>query len=206
MLQVRNLSKRYGNRLVLRNIHLDILRGVCLGISGANGAGKSTLLKILAHRSAYDGGSIVYSEQEAPRCDVSWLGHEPGLYLDFSARENLEFFAHLSGNGGTADVEGILTRVGLGRTGQKRVREFSRGMKQRAALGRLLVENRWLWLLDEPTTGLDIHAKELLRDVVDEHRENGGSVVLVTHHRDVMEWLGATCHILKGGILQEVDT
>ncbi len=68
-----------------------------------------------------------------------------------------------------------------------------------------LVENRWLWLLDEPTTGLDIHAKELLREVVDEHRENGGSVVLVTHHRDVMEWLGATCHILKGGILQEVE-
>ena len=204
MLQVRNLSKRYGNRLVLRGIDLDLGAGDCIGISGANGAGKSTLLKILAHRSAYDGGSVVYSERIRP-FDVSWLGHEPGLYLDFSAQENLEFFARLSGNGDTANVEGILARVGLGRTGQKRLREFSRGMKQRAALGRLLVEKRWLWLLDEPTTGLDIHAKELLRDLVDEHREDGGSVMLVTHHRDVMEWLGASCRILKGGILQEVE-
>lgn len=191
MLQVQNLSKRYGNRLVLREVSFDLKPGCSLGVRGANGAGKSTLLRILSGRMRPSKGAVVQDlgDRKAGQPGLSWVGHEPALYLDFSAQENLEFFQSIGGGEGNSlcSLSEALSRVGLDRAANKRVRAFSRGMKQRLALARLLVEGRPLWLMDEPSTGLDAESRQVLYEVIALHRERGGAVVLVSHHEEVLQ-------------------
>ena len=160
MIVARRLAKRYGTHTVLRAVDLDIGRGDALLVTGPNGSGKTTLLRIVTGLAAPTSGTI---EVDLDRRDLGFVGHEPLVYRDLTAAENLSLYARLYRvPDPQARVAALLERFGLRDAAETRVAAFSRGMTQRLALARALLHQPALLVLDEPHTALDAAGAELL--------------------------------------------
>ncbi|MBX6341988.1 MAG: heme ABC exporter ATP-binding protein CcmA [Thermomicrobiaceae bacterium] len=182
------VSKRFGLRAALRPLDLRVARGERVVLLGPNGAGKTTLLRILATlsrpstgRVAIDGLDAAREAQEVRR-RVGVVAHQPYLYDDLTAAENLRFFARMYRlPDAEARVAASLEAVGLAARRDDRVRTFSRGMQQRLAIARATLHRPPLLLLDEPDSGLDRAGMLLLQDLLAAHARSGGSTVMTTH-------------------------
>ena len=160
MLVAQRLGKRYGEKRVLRGIDLTLPRGGFLVVTGPNGAGKTTLLRICAGLAQPDEGTI---ERSAERAQVGYLGHEPLVYRELTALENLELYGRLYRLPERRERIGmLLERFGLWEVRRERVASYSRGMTQRLALCRALLHEPELLVLDEPYNALDESGAELL--------------------------------------------
>ena len=190
LLQATDLAWSVGDRFILVDVQVQFAAGTLTVLWGDNGAGKSTLLDLLAGLRTPDRGEVklagvavadIHPADMARR--LARVGHKPGAYLDLTATENVRLLASLHGSPPSlAQVSASLDRVGLARADQHRaVRGFSRGMLQRTALARLLLTGADVWLLDEPSTGLDAAGQALLAGLLDEVRRNGAAVVVATH-------------------------
>ena len=172
---------------------------------GPNGAGKTTLLRMLATLQRPTKGTLSVMGHELPdnaqlvRPRLGYLGHDPLVYLDLTALQNLEFFAGLYGITAPRErIEELLDHVGLLARAFEPVRTFSRGMAQRLGIARLLLHRPSLLLLDEPTSGLDASGAALLDRVV----EDGVSVVLVTHDVERAVQVADRVMVLRAGRLR----
>jgi heme exporter protein A len=186
---VERLSKLYEQRPVLRTVSFTLPAGQTLVMFGPNGAGKTTLLRVLATLAKPSSGSAaiagydIATEADAVRSIIGYVGHQPHLYEELTARENLLFFAHMFGlRDGAARADLLLARVGLKAKAGERVGSLSRGQVQRLALARGILHDPAVLLLDEPDTGLDAEALVLLGELVRERCAASGSVLLTTHH------------------------
>ena len=160
MLDARRLGKRYGEKRVLRRIDFALPRGGFLVVTGPNGSGKTTLLRICAGLAQPTEGTI---ERGAPRGRVGYLGHEPLVYRELTALENLELYGRLYRVPERRERIGmLLERFGLWDVRHDRVGSYSRGMTQRLALCRVLLHEPELLVLDEPFSALDEAGAELL--------------------------------------------
>jgi heme exporter protein A len=183
-LEVERLERRYGERAALSDVSFSLEEGQTLGLFGPNGAGKSTLLRVLAtllrpHRGEVRVlGAALPGEAWRVRGRVGYVGHDPLLYRELSGRENLLFHARLH-RVDEARVPELLTAVGMQRRADDPVRELSRGMVQRLSAARALLHDPPLLLLDEPYSGLDPSARELLDPLIG--RASGRTRVLVSH-------------------------
>jgi heme exporter protein A len=187
-LELKGVKKSFGLKPILRKIDLTLNRGQSLALLGANGAGKSTLLRLLACLTPPSAGQIWLDGLESRRDAqeirrlVGLVAHDPFVYEELTAQENLLFFGRLYG---VVDAkkrgQELLQRVGLERRMRERVGTFSRGMLQRLAWARALLHQPQLLLLDEPETGLDQEGERLMLDLLKEHRLRGGSVIFTTH-------------------------
>ena len=171
-----------GGLPVLVGLDMSLGPGDALAVVGPNGAGKTTLLRALAGLLPLGSGQIRL-ETGSPGLplaeEVHFIGHRDGVKDLLSAAENLAFWRDFLG--GTGGLTEALAAVGLARAADLPVYTFSAGQRRRLSLARLLVATRPVWLLDEPTTALDIAAQALLGDFVRRHREAGGIVVAATH-------------------------
>lgn len=174
LLSARNLGILRGERIVLSDANVNVHAGEVVILRGANGAGKTTLLRILAGLTQAETGSV---EQSAP---FHWLGHRDGLKPHETPRSHLMHWAKAWG-APVAPVTDIIDRLGLTRPMDVPARYLSAGQRRRTAIGRLLLEPRALWLLDEPFTALDTEGQDLLRSLITAHREDGGAIVAAIH-------------------------
>jgi heme exporter protein A len=174
-IELRDLRREFGERVALRDVSLTLARGETLAVLGPNGAGKTTLLRILAALLRPTGGTAVVLGSELPKASwalrgkVGWLGHDPLLYRDLTASENLRFAARLNGLDSEAAgrrIESLLEAVGLSRRGDDRIRDFSAGMVQRTAICRAVLHEPELLLLDEPYSHLDAEARTLVEPLI----------------------------------------
>jgi heme exporter protein A len=178
VLTARRLGKRYGEKRVLRGIDLALPRGGFLVVTGPNGSGKTTLLRICAGLAQPTEGTI---ERSAERGRVGYLGHEPLVYRELTALENLELYGRLYRISERRERIGmLLERFGLWEVRHERVASYSRGMAQRLALCRVLLHEPELFVLDEPYSALDEAGAELLDAQLAELRGER-SFVLATH-------------------------
>lgn len=185
LLSLSQVSKRFGSVAALSNVDLEVCRGDSLAVFGPNAAGKTTLLRIVASLTKATGGRVEFRQDPGsnslPR--VGYVSHQSLLYNDLTGLENLFFYARLYDlDRPHGRAEAMLDRMGLGRAGGQLVREYSRGMKQRLTLGRALLHEPELLLLDEPYTGLDQHGGRLLTGLLRQVKEEGRTLVLVTHN------------------------
>jgi heme exporter protein A len=167
-IELHHVRREFGERVVLRDVSLSLESGETLAVLGPNGAGKTTLLRILAGLLRPTEGTAVVLGAELPKASwelrgkIGWLGHDPLLYRDLSPRENLRFAGQLHGldpEETEARIESLLESVGLARRADDRIREFSAGMVQRAAVCRSVLHRPGLLLLDEPHSHLDADAR-----------------------------------------------
>ncbi|MCP4166413.1 MAG: heme ABC exporter ATP-binding protein CcmA [Chloroflexi bacterium] len=208
LVEIKGLRKSFGRHRVLRGVDLSIDTGSSVVLLGPNGAGKTTLLRILSTLSRPTSGQVmvagvdVTSNPEGIRQYLGLVGHAPLLYDDLTAAENLEFYARLYGmKQADARIDELLRRVGLYNRRKDPVRTYSRGMVQRMAIARALLHNPPILLLDEPDTGLDPQAAEMMTDLL---REIGGSertLLMTTHHLERGLDLADRVVILNGGTL-----
>jgi len=189
LLEARDLSRTFGAVRAVDRVSFSLASGELLTILGPNGAGKSTLLGMLGGALRPDDGEIHFRGEIRDPGETAWrreigvLSHRTFLYGPLTARENLTFYGRLYGLDGLGErVTTALADVGLAPHADRQARGFSRGMRQRLALARTLLHDPALVLLDEPFTGLDIHASALLRDVLVRLRDGARTVVLVTHN------------------------
>ena len=181
IIELADVGRAYGERVALAGVSLTLEEGETLAVFGANGAGKTTLLRILAtllrpHQGvARVLGREVPREGWAVRGRIGFLGHEPLLYRDLTARENLRFHARLHGVA-LSRVDELLDAVGLRARADDPVHTFSRGMVQRTAVCRAVLHSPELLLLDEPFAGLDPGATALVAPLLD-----GTTRVVITH-------------------------
>jgi heme exporter protein A len=180
MISAHGLAKRYGDRRVFRGVDVELGDGGFLVVTGPNGSGKTTLLRILAGLTAPDAGEL----QLPPRHTIGYLGHEPLVYRELTPLENLTLFGRLYRLPERGERIGmLLERFGLWDVRHERVSTFSRGMRQRLGLCRVLLHEPQLMLLDEPYNALDSEGAELLDAILDEPR----TWVVATHEPQRVE-------------------
>ena len=188
LLEARDLVRSFGAVQAVDGISFALDTGETLTVLGPNGAGKSTLLALLSGSLHPSSGQILFRGEPLDPSDTAWraelglLSHRTFLYGALTARENLSFWGKIHGVADLGDrvAEG-LAKVGLAEVADRRAGGFSRGMRQRLSLARTLLHDPALVLLDEPFTGLDLHASALLREVLQQLRDGRRSVILVTH-------------------------
>jgi heme exporter protein A len=190
-LVLRAVGKIYGGRRALHDVNARFEPGRVAAVLGPNGAGKTTLLGILSTLESPSSGAVQWGGDtlgrgSALRARIGYVGHDPGLYGDLTARENLRFFCALHGrDAGDACVDRLLARVGLADVpADAAARTFSRGMQQRLALARALLHEPSLLLFDEPGSALDPAGAAWLSSELATERTAGRIVVLVTHDLD----------------------
>ena len=181
MIETRNLGRRFGEKRVLRGVDLELPRGGFAVVTGANGSGKTTLLRICAGLAIPTEGEL---RVDATRDQIGYLAHEPLVYRELTALENLELYGRLYRVPERRERIGmLLERFGLWDARRDRVGSYSRGMTQRLALCRVLLHDPALLVLDEPYTALDTQGAELLDAQLAELR--GERTFLVSTHEPV---------------------
>jgi heme exporter protein A len=186
--EIRGLKKSFGLKPVLRGIDLVLTRGELMAILGSNGAGKTTLLRLLSCLTKPSSGTIrvegldrLYDAQQVRQL-FGFVGHQPYLYEELTALENLLFFARMySVTHAQERARELLQRVGLAKRMYERAGTCSRGQLQRLAWARALLHSPRLLLLDEPDTGLDQDGQELIDTLLAEHTAQDGSIIFTTH-------------------------
>ncbi len=203
--EVRGLGHAYGDRVVFRDLDLDVPPGTSLALFGANGAGKTTLLRALVGLlrptvgSVQIGGAEAASPEPEVRRRIGYVGHRPLVWSGLTAVENVRLFSDLYGLAPAA-ADAALERVGLERRRDDLARDLSQGMRQRLSLARALVHGPDFLVLDEPHSGLDADGVALLDGVLDEARGQA-TVILATHDRERGAALcDATLTLAGGGL------
>lgn len=188
MITVHHLVKRFGLKNVLRNLEFQVAQGEFVALLGPNGAGKTTFLRILSSLSRPTLGQVTVAGYSLPqqasavRRKLGVVSHMPLLYGDLTAEENLRFFGRMYGVTGTNErISEVLNTVGLAPRRRDLVRTFSRGMQQRLAIGRAIFHDPEVLLLDEPHTGLDQDACDMLDEVLRQVASRGRTVVMTSH-------------------------
>lgn len=184
MIRARGLQKRYGEKRILRGVEFEVARDGFLVVTGPNGSGKTTLLRLCTGLAAPSGGEL---EIDVHRGRVGYLGHEPLVYAELSALENLDLYGRLYRVPERRERSGmLLERFGLWDARHDRVSAYSRGMLQRLALCRVLLHEPDLLVLDEPYSALDDEGVSLLDRELEERRPRAAFVV-ATHDPAHME-------------------
>jgi len=205
--RLADVSRHFGRRRAVSQISFTIRSGEILGLLGPNGAGKSTIIGMLATLVAPTSGSITYGGTAARalggqlRSAIGLLAHELHLYSELSARQNLTFFAQLHGLHAHDAVDRGLAAAGLSERADDEVSGFSRGMRQRLALERALLHDPRLVLMDEPFTGLDDNATQIVTDRLRRLAAAGAIVVMATHDLDLADGLVSRVAVIRGGRL-----
>jgi heme ABC exporter ATP-binding subunit CcmA len=196
VIRARELSKRYGRRRVLAGLTFDLARGGFLVVTGANGSGKTTLLRLCAGLGIPTGGTL---EIEVERAGLGYVGHEPLVYRELTALENLDLYGRLYRVRERRERAGmLLERFGLWDVRHDRVSSYSRGMVQRLALARALLHEPVLLVLDEPFTALDAEGASLLdRELAS--RRDAATFVVATHDPDRIAPLATSRLALDAG-------
>jgi Cu-processing system ATP-binding protein len=186
-IQARGLTKHYGSLHAVDGVDLAVQKGEIFGLIGHNGAGKSTLFKMMLGLIApttgeilIDGASVQGKDFRAARRHIGYLPENVVLYDNLSGLETLRFFAKLKG-APRAQCEPILARVGLSHAGQRPLREYSKGMRQRLGFAQALLGSPRVLFLDEPSNGLDPQAIRDFYATLRSLRETGVTIIITSH-------------------------
>ncbi|HXM31328.1 MAG TPA: heme ABC exporter ATP-binding protein CcmA [Xanthobacteraceae bacterium] len=182
-LLAEGLGSMRGGRTLFQGLSFALHAGESLVVAGPNGSGKTTLLRLIAGLLPPTAGRITLADSEDPVGEsVHFVGHLDALKGALTLGENLAFYRSLFGGGGDA-VNAALGRMGIGTLAMLPAEVLSAGQRRRAALARLLVSHRPIWLLDEPANALDADGQILVARLMQEHRGRGGIVIAATHAR-----------------------
>jgi len=208
LLEGKGISKHFGRRTVLSSLDIQVGDGEIVSLMGPNGAGKTTLLRILATLTSPSSGDVliggknVYDDTVVARRQIGMVGHSTYTYDDLTALENLRFYWSMHGRP-MADFEkngaAMLRRVGLAHRMNDRASVFSRGMRQRLAIARALINSPSVLLLDEPFSSLDQKGVEMLSQILREEKAAGRSILIVTHDTQLIKALADRADVLSGG-------
>lgn len=186
-IEVKELSCFRNDLLLFSDVNFSVNSGEVLLLEGLNGCGKTTLLKMLCGLRSHDEGSINFNQQTISQLGsdytdkLSYLGHKNGNKADLTVRENLKFSSNIENNIDN-NFNDVIKRVGLIKESERLSAQLSAGQNRRLAIARLIVSQHPLWILDEPFTALDSRGIAMVKELMMEHIQRGGLVILTSHH------------------------
>ncbi|WP_143316487.1 ABC transporter ATP-binding protein [Clostridium sp. HBUAS56017] len=193
MLSLTNVTKYFNGTEVLNNINLNVKEGEIFGFLGPNGAGKSTTMKIICGLLNPDKGTVLINNKDIVKArtsalsELSALIESPKMYPYLSAVENLKQICRLD-NIPLSDLADTIDLVGLKGKENEKVKNYSLGMKQRLGIAQVIMGNKKLWILDEPTNGLDANGVIEFRNMIKKLRKEKGVTIFISSHKlDEME-------------------
>ena len=209
MITARGLSRRFGPRLAVDDVTLEVAQGEIVALLGPNGAGKTTTMRLLAGLIApttgsvtIDGVHLTRATGSALRSRIGFLTEAPGLWDRLTVRENLRVYAGLYALAHPdAVIDSTLETFGLVPYAATRAAELSKGLRQKTALARALLHEPGILLLDEPTSGLDPEVARTVRGMLDDRRHSGCAVLVSTHNLDEAERLADRVAVLHTRLL-----
>ncbi len=211
-IKVSGLTKKFDSRAAVDNVSFELPRGAFLCVFGPNGAGKTTLLRMLATLLRPSAGNIeingedIKENPEAARASIGLISHAPMVYPNLTAQENLEFFAKLYGvsNPHERSLE-MLRAVKLETRRLDLAKTFSRGMTQRLSIARAFIHRPSIVLLDEPYSGLDVHAASVFDTLIQNARQ-ACTFVMVSHNLEKGFEMASHALLLEGGRVVNFNT
>lgn len=215
VLQVKDLSKRYGKQFAVRGVSFEVAPGEVFALIGPNGAGKSTSLRMIATLLTPTSGSITVAGHDrnkdagAVRATISYLPEEAGAYKNLSGRQYLEFMASLYFADGKRQREAVQYGqevCGLGARLNDKIGEYSKGMTRKLLIARTVMAKPQLAILDEPTSGLDVVNAFEVRSIVKQLAKDGMAVLLSSHNMLEIEFLSDRVSIINKGTILATGT
>jgi ABC-2 type transport system ATP-binding protein len=214
LVQVRNLTRRFGSFVAADDVSFDVPRGRIFGFLGPNGSGKSTTIRMLAGLLAPTSGAItgfdglnVAHDAEAWKQRIGYMSQKFSLYLDLTVEENLRFFGSVYGLGRddlARRIQDLAARLRFEKLKHHLASELSTGLRQRVALAAALLHQPELLFLDEPTGGVDPRGRRMFWELIYELAADRGMTVLVTtHYMDEAEQCDRLAFILNGSIIAD---
>lgn len=203
ILEMKNLTKEFKNEIAVNNVSLSIRRNSIFALLGPNGAGKSTILKMITGIMEPSSGKILFEGNPWSRKNLREIGaliESPAIYPNLTAMENLNLACILYELPKIRSKE-VIDLIGLKNAGNKKVKTFSMGMKQRLGLGMAIINNPKLLILDEPTNGLDPIAIGELRKLICSFPSKGVTVILSSHILSEVDQLADEIGIISKGII-----
>ena len=213
ILELKNLTKRFGERVAVNNVSFSVSKGEIFGFLGANGAGKSTTIKMLTGLTTITSGdaficgySVKFNFEKAIE-NVGAIVEVPEFYNYLTGYQNLKYFARLSGIKDKSQIDKVVSIVGLSARINEKVGRYSLGMKQRLGVAQALLNNPKLLILDEPTNGLDANGIREFRGLLKNLARNEGISILISSHiLAEMQLLCDTIGIIDNGVLLETNS
>lgn len=202
-IELEEVEKSYGDLEVLKGVDLEVEEGEIFGILGPNGVGKTTLFQTIIGLLRQDGGEIRIQGEEHDHSKevkkkISYLPSDISFYEGMTARQNLEFFTQLTDE--NPDIQELLELVKLEDAADRKVGEFSTGMKKRLGIAQSLIKDPEIIIYDEPTTGLDPQGKKQFKDLARQvNRERGKTLLISSHITTEIDSLCDRFAILKDG-------
>ena len=195
LIQCKNVSKSFGEKVALDNVTISILKGKIFGLLGPNGAGKTTLIRIINRITIPGGGEVIFDGRPITQDDVEKIGYLPeerGLYRKMKVGEQAMYFAQLKGmtaRDAAQELKKWFVRFGIESWWNKKVEELSKGMAQKVQFITTVVHKPSLLILDEPFSGFDPVNAQLIREEILRLKEEGATVILSTHNMESVEEL-----------------
>lgn len=207
-IEVVHLSKVYKGKRVLSDVNLSLKRGQGYGFVGPNGCGKSVLFKVICGFVRPTNGKVVIDGKQVGEDidvirDAGVVIETPEFIHDLSGFDNLLMLAQIKKEIGTSKIMEVLERMGLASDKDKKVRTYSLGMKQRLRIAQAIMENPPMLILDEPMNSLDKHAVSHVREILKDHVQGGGTLLLTSHHSADIEALCDTVYEMEDGRVLE---
>lgn len=206
---VEDVTKTYKNKKVLNNVSVSFEKGKIHGIIGRNGSGKTVLIKTICGLVRPDKGKVVVNNKvigkdaDFPE-NVGVIIEAPGFLPSLSAFKNLDYLASLRGVIGREEIRNAISLVGLDPDDKKHVGKYSLGMKQRLGLAQAIMENPEILVLDEPMNGLDKDGVSEMRDLLLRFKEEGKTILIVSHSAEDIQMLCDTVHEMDKGELSAI--
>lgn len=204
-IEIKNLSKSFGDNTIINNLTVTISTGTITSIMGSSGNGKSTLLKLITGQESFEGkinilGLDINNSKKDIYIKMGVSMDELGIYQNFTAKENILFFAKMFGVE-KSKADDMLKKFGLDKDKNKKVKKFSKGMKQRLSLAVSMLKDPDILILDEPHTGLDEKNRELVNNLLTEIKNKGKTVIITTHSNEDAIQISDTIYELSKGSL-----
>lgn len=209
IIEIKHAAKRFKDKSVFENVNLDIEQGKAYGFIGHNGCGKSVLFKcicgfsLLSEGTITVGGEVIGKDSDFIK-DAGVVIEHPEFINDLSGFKNLRIIADIQKKIGDEDICSIMDKFDLLEEKDKKVGKYSLGMKQKLRLAQALMESPSILILDEPTGGLDKSSVENLRRILKEFVNNGGTMLLTSHHQQDIEELCDEVYEFDGGHLTKL--
>lgn len=209
MIKIKNVVKKFGNKVILNEVNAKFNKGEITGIIGRNGSGKTFLMKCICGISLYDLGEIrvnnkvIGKDIDVPE-NTGVIIEAPGFLPNFSAYNNLKFLAKIKNKIGKEEIQNTIKSVGLNPDEKKHVGKYSLGMRQRLGLAQAMMENPDILILDEPMNGLDKEGVSDMRQYLLDIKSQGKTIIIASHSTEDIDVLCDTVYEMDKGKLQKI--
>ena len=209
VIEVSNMTKKFGETTVLQNINMQFREGRIYGIVGRNGSGKTVLFKIIVGFLRPSSGQVKVYGKEVGRDkdfadEIGIIIENPGFLNGYTGYQNLEYLAGIRRVIGKKEIRDSMERVGLDPDSRKKVGKYSLGMKQRLAIAQAIMEDPKILILDEPMNGLDEQGVEDIRKMLLQLKEEGKTIILASHNKEDIEILCDEVYEMKQGWMKKI--